>query len=91
MSDLKKYISNRRIKDSEFRAGYDDGYQSFKIGALLKQAREESGLTQEEIAEKLNTKKSAISRMENHAEDIKLSTLEKFASVLGRKIEVSIL
>ena len=55
-----------------------------------KQAREDSGLTQEEIAERLNTKKSAISRIENHAEDIKLSTLEKFASVLGRKIEVSI-
>ncbi|WP_341326355.1 helix-turn-helix transcriptional regulator [Methylotuvimicrobium sp. KM2] len=90
MSDLKNYISNRKVKDSEFSEGYDDGYQSFKIGALLKQAREESGLTQEEIAEKLNTKKSAISRMENHAEDIKLSTLEKFASVLGRKIEVSI-
>lgn len=90
MSDLKTYISNRKVKDSEFSEGYEDGYQSFKIGALLRQAREESGLTQEEIAKKLNTKKSAISRMENHAEDIKLSTLEKFASVLGRKIEVSI-
>ncbi len=90
MSDLRKYVSSRRASDPEFDEGYEDGYQSFKIGALLKQAREESGLTQEEIAAKLNTKKSAISRIENHAKDIKLSTLEKFASVLGRKIEVSI-
>ena len=90
MSDLKKYVSNRKAADPEFSEGYDEGYQSFKIGALLRQAREDSGLTQEEIAERLNTKKSAISRIENHAEDIKLSTLEKFASVLGRKIEVSI-
>jgi len=90
MSDLQKYISNRRAKDSEFDENYDKGYQSFKIGALLRQVREASGLTQEEIAERLNTKKSAISRIENHAEDIKLSTLEKFASVLGRKIEISI-
>ncbi len=90
MSDLKKYISNRKASDPEFAKEYGEGYQSFRIGAILRQAREESGLTQEEIAERLNTKKSAISRIENHAEDIKLSTLEKFASVLGRKIEVSI-
>jgi transcriptional regulator with XRE-family HTH domain len=76
--------------DSEFSAEFDEGYQSFKIGVLLKQAREAAGLTQAEIAEKLHTKKSAISRMENHAEDIRLSTLEKFAAVLGRKLEVSI-
>jgi len=90
MSDLQKYISKRRASDSEFNDNYDEGYQAFKIGALLRQAREASGLTQEEIAKMLNTKKSAISRIENHAEDIKLSTLEKFASVLGRKVEVSI-
>lgn len=90
MSDLKKYISKRKAMDSEFSADFDEGYQSFKIGVLLKQAREAAGLTQEEIAEKLHTKKSAISRMENHAEDIRLSTLEKFVAVLGRKLEVSI-
>ena len=90
MSDLKKYVSNRKSTDPVFNDGFDEGYQAFKIGALLRQAREDSGLTQEQIAERLNTKKSAISRIENHAEDIKLSTLEKFATVLGRKIEVSI-
>ena len=90
MSDLKKYIGARKQTDSVFGEGFDTGYETFKIGALLKQAREASGLTQEEIAEKLHTKKSAISRIENHAEDIRLSTLEKFASVLGRKLEVSI-
>ena len=90
MSDLKRYVSNRKAVDPEFEENYDKGYQAFKIGALLRQARETSGLTQEEIAEKLNTKKSAISRIENHAEDIKLSTLEKFATALGCKIEVSI-
>jgi HTH-type transcriptional regulator/antitoxin HipB len=42
------------------------------------------------MAQKLNTKKSAISRIEKHAQDIRLSTLEKFAAVLGRKLEVSI-
>ncbi len=90
MSDLKKYISKRKAVDNEFSEGLEEEYPSFKIGVLLRQAREASGLTQEEIAEKLHTKKSAISRIENHAEDIRLSTLEKFAAVLGRKLEVSI-
>ena len=67
-----------------------ENYRSVQNKVILRQARESSGLTQEEIAKMLNTKKSAISRIENHAEDIKLSTLEKFASVLGRKVEVSI-
>ncbi|RLC00097.1 MAG: hypothetical protein DRH90_19180, partial [Deltaproteobacteria bacterium] len=40
------------------------GYEQFKIGVILKKAREEAGLTQEELAAKLNTKKSAISRIE---------------------------
>lgn len=91
MSDLKKYISLRKHTDNGFKDNFDEGYEAFKIGALLKQAREASGLTQEQLAEQLHTKKSAISRIENHAEDIKLSTLEKFAAVLGKKIEVSIL
>ncbi|AHF01708.1 XRE family transcriptional regulator [Thiomicrospira aerophila AL3] len=90
MSDLKKYISQRQAKDAAFNDGFEEGYQTFKIGVMLRQAREESGLTQDDLAERLNTKKSAISRIENHAEDIKLSTLEKFAAVLGRKLEISI-
>jgi len=90
MSDLEKYISRRKNTDQEFSDGFDEGYKAFKIGSLLKQAREASGLTQEQIATKLHTKKSAISRIENHAEDIRLSTLGKFADALGRKLEISI-
>ncbi len=90
MSDLQAYISKRRTEDPAFDEGFEEGYKSFRIGALLRQAREASGLTQAEMAERLHTKKSAISRIENHAEDIRLSTLEKFASALGRSLEVSI-
>ena len=57
---------------------------------MLRQAREAAGLTQEELARRLKTKKTAISRIENHAEDIKLSTLERVASALGRRLEVKI-
>ena len=90
MSDLKNYVDRRKKIDPGFKSEFDEGYRSFKIGAVLKQAREASGLTQEQIATKLHTKKSAISRIENHAEDIRLSTLERFATALGRNLEVSI-
>jgi transcriptional regulator with XRE-family HTH domain len=56
----------------------------------MKQARLESCLTQEQIAECLNTTKSVISCMENHATDIRLSTLEKFAKAVGREIHVAL-
>jgi HTH-type transcriptional regulator / antitoxin HipB len=49
---------------------------------LLKEARLKKGLMQEELAKRLSTKKTAISRIENHAEDIKLSTFLIYASLL---------
>lgn len=54
---------------------------------MLRDAREQAGITQEMIAKKLRTKKSAISRIENHAEDIRLSTLDKYARALGKKLK----
>jgi ribosome-binding protein aMBF1 (putative translation factor) len=90
MSDLKKYVSKRKKKDPEFAKDFNSGYGDFKIGVLLRLAREKAGLTQEQIAKKLHTKKSAISRIENHAEDIRLSTLEKFAHAIGKELEVTV-
>lgn len=73
-SDLKKYIEKRKV-DPEFA----EGYEQFKFGALLQVFREKAGMTQEEVAQRLGTKKSVISRIENHAENITLSTLHKYA------------
>ncbi|MEK6195591.1 MAG: helix-turn-helix transcriptional regulator [Deltaproteobacteria bacterium] len=90
MSDLQKYVKKRKSRDSSFAEGYGTGYEQFKIGVILKKAREEAGLTQEELAAKLNTKKSAISRIENHAEDIKLSTLGKFVKAVGKELRLEV-
>ena len=90
MSDLKKYIEKRKKTNKAFAEGYEEGYEQFKIGVILRQARESAGLTQEELALRLKTKKTAISRIENHAEDIKLSTLERVAKALGKRLQVQI-
>ena len=91
MSDLKKYIAGRKKTDREFAAGFEEGYQKFKIGVVLREARRAAGLTQEELARRIKTKKTAVSRLENHSRDIRLSTLEKIASALGKRIQIKIL
>ena len=90
MDDLDKYIEKRKQKSPRFAKAFDKGYQQFRIGVILKQARQEAGLTQEQVAEKLQTKKSAISRIENHAEDIRLSTLENFAEAVGKHLQLEV-
>lgn len=90
MDDLEKYVEKRKKRSREFADGFEAGYEQFKIGVMLRNAREEAGFTQDEIAERLHTKKSAISRIENHAEDIRLSTLEKFAEAIGKRLSVQI-
>jgi HTH-type transcriptional regulator / antitoxin HipB len=88
--DLDKYISDRKRADKRFAEGFDSGYQEFKIGHLLRNARRKSGITQDELARRLRTSKSAISRIENHAEDIRLSTLKKVAEALGKELTIAI-
>jgi ribosome-binding protein aMBF1 (putative translation factor) len=90
MDDLEKYVEIRKKRSHTFANGFETGYNQFKIGVMLRAAREEAGFTQDDIAKCLNTKKSAISRIENHAEDIRLSTLEKFAKAIGKRLSLKI-
>lgn len=66
MSDLERYVKKRKRRDPEFAEGFEVGYSNFKVGVLLRQAREKAGMTQDDVARRLRTKKSAISRIENH-------------------------
>ncbi len=90
MDDLERYIEERKKRSGEFADEFEIGYEQFKIGVILRVAREAAGLTQDQLAERLHTKKSAISRIENHAEDIRLSTLEKFAEAIGKRLTLKI-
>ena len=61
---------------------------NFKVGVLLKQAREKAGMTQDQVARRLRTKKSAIPRTENHAEDVRRWTIQKDAKAPGKNLRV---
>ena len=73
------------------REALESGYENFKIGALLHEARLEKGLTQEQLAEKVGTTKSYISKIENDIKEVRISTLQKIVEVgLGGQVHLSI-
>ena len=57
------------------REKYEQEFEAFKLGVMLQELRKEKGLTQEQLAETCGTTKHYISRIENNASDIRLSTL----------------
>jgi len=74
---------------SEKRDNFEEKAQYFVISEILKEARKEANMTQQQLAEKVGTKKSYISRLENGKCDIQLSTLYKiFESGLGKKVNI---
>lgn len=75
------------------REKYEEGFEAFKLGVMLQELRKGQNLTQEQLAEKCGTTKTYISRIENHASDIRLSTLmriirEGFGGHLKLNVEI---
>ena len=86
------------IKDQHFgkvgtptRDELDNGFEDFRIGFLLQEARIKKGLTQQELADKVGTSKSYISKIENNIKEARLSTLKKIVELgFGGHLELSI-
>lgn len=78
-------------KGTETREKYEQGFEAFKLGVLIQEMREEQKLTQAQLAAKCGTTKSYISRIENDASDIRLSTLMRIISQgLGGHLTLSV-
>lgn len=90
MDDLDKYINQRIKNDPEFAEEFDSGYTKFKLGYMLAKTREESGISQEELAKKLNLSRLIIDKIENDLQDISISILEKYAQILGKELIVQL-
>ena len=83
----KNYGKRGTKKRDELEAGYE----SFKIGAMIHQTRIEMGMTQEQLADKVGTTKSYISKIENDIKEARLSTLQKIIEIgFGGKLELNI-
>ncbi len=73
------------------RTEFEEGFEAFKLGVLLQDLRTKEGMTQEELANRCGTTKSYISRIENDASDIRLSTIMRiFREGFGKQIKLSV-
>jgi DNA-binding XRE family transcriptional regulator len=94
----KKLTSFRDHLDEEFgkkgtasRDEYEAGFEAFKLGVMLQELRKEQGMTQEQLAHKCGTTKTYISRIENDASDIRLSTLMRIIREgFGKHLKLSV-
>lgn len=83
----KQYGSKGTLERDKFEADS----MAFRLGELLKEARREAKLTQEELANKTGTKKSYISRIEAGKSEIQLSTFYRILKIgLGKDLQISI-
>jgi DNA-binding XRE family transcriptional regulator len=73
------------------RTEFEIKAKAFAIGEMIREARKEAKMTQEELAKKTGTRKSFISRIENGHSDIQLSTLYRLVEIgFGKKVELTI-
>lgn len=73
------------------RKAYEQGFEAFRLGVLIQEMREKQSLTQEQLALRCGTTKSYISRIENNASDIRLSTLMRIIKEgLGGHLQLNV-
>ena len=78
-------------KGTDSREKFQEEFEAFRIGVLIQEARKSKNLTQQQLAEKVGTTKSYISRIENNASDIRLSTLMRIIREgLGGSLKLSL-
>ncbi len=79
---LDQFVENHYGKiGAKKRDSFEKGFENFKLGAMLQEARLRKGLTQEAIALKLGTTKSYISKIENDIKEIRLSNLQRLVEI----------
>ncbi len=85
-----KAFKEKALKDPEFKKAYDELKPEYELRMQLIRMRKKAGLTQEELAKKLHTKKSNISRLENFMSKSspKISTLQEYAKATGHEMKI---
>ena len=84
-----KDLHKKWLRDAEYRKAYDALEEEFTLASALIAARSQAGLTQEELAERMETSQSAIARMENGRTIPSGSTLQRFARATGTRLRIS--
>ena|SRR5215213_5196637 len=92
LTSLDEFVDKHYgVRGTKKREKFEKGYETFKLGVMLQQARQEKGLTQEQVAELSGTNKSYISKLEKDLKDVRFSTLQRIITEgLGGRLEISI-
>ena len=88
MSNVRDLHAEWR-KDPDYRAAYDDLGPEFELARSLIEARASAGLTQEQLAERMNTTQSVVARLESGRGHPSTRTLEKIAHSTGTRLRIS--
>jgi len=87
---LKEYIA-KQMKDPEFKKAWDDLDPEFQVLKAMIRAREKSGVSQAELARRVGTRQSVISRLERGAfSKATLETIKKVADALDMRVEIKL-
>lgn len=90
LKSFRQHLDEQHGKvGTKSRDKYEEGFEAFKLGILLLELRSKEGLTQEQLAKKCGTTKIYISRIENNASDIRLSTIMRiFSEGFGKQLKL---
>jgi len=88
MSDVGRVIKKRAAKSPSFEAQVEAKLAELRVGLIVKELRQKNKLTQEDLAKRIKTTKSAISRLENSTGGARLETLEKVALAFGKELVI---
>ena len=90
MKQFKKLYSELCDEDPTLSSGVEAELETLRIQEQLRLARQQAGLTQLQVAERMQVNRSFISRLENHPQNITLGTLNRYAKAVGMHCEIGL-
>ena len=88
MDDFRKFL-NKQLEDPDFRKEWDEMEPEYQIMKAMIASRMETGITQQQLSERTGINQSNLSRIENGNGNPSVSTLQRIASALGKKLSIS--
>lgn len=90
MDDLDRYARERAGREPAFAEGLERESAAFRVGVGLQRAREDAGLTRQQVAQRVGVKLPAVGRMETNAGEVRLSTLQAYAEAVGHRLVLEV-
>lgn len=85
-----EWYAEQCAEDPGFDADVQVQVEELRLQAKLHEARKAAGLTQKQVAERMSVNRSFVSRLENHPQDMKLSTFQRYARAVGMHAEIGL-